>query len=167
MKRAAIALLLGLLLAGAASAQSAKELEDYIRDGSVVELRPDNAADVLNAALADKKRDTFEWFVVSLNEKSLVVGIDCSDLHACGKADKSGWTYHGIFWIKATCENGCDSHRFPPEQVWCYATLERQRRGFELYISVPERVGGKPKLSWWKVSSVFTMIPEAPKEGRK
>jgi hypothetical protein len=157
-----ILIAIAMLFVGQLFAQTAQQFKALVSDGSVVELRPTDAADILTAALGDKKRDTFTWFVVSRSEKHLVFGIKCSDLHACGRTDKSGWTYHGNFWITGECQVGCDLRRLPPEQDWCYATLERKHHGFELYISIPEQVGGKPKLSWWKVISMFSEIPSAP-----
>jgi tetratricopeptide (TPR) repeat protein len=143
--------------------RTAEDLERSIRDGFVVQLRPDNAADLLNKALAGKKRDVFSFFVVSENESKLLIGIDCSTLRVCGEADKAGWKYHGNLWIEAACEVGCHAAQLPPEHVFCYVTLERKHSGtFELYIALPERVGGKPKLSWWKLTNMLAELPTKP-----
>ncbi len=143
--------------------QTAEDLNRSVRDRLVVELRPDDTADLLNKALAGKKRDVFSFFVVSKNESKLLIGIDCSTLRVCGETDTEGWKYHGNLWIEAACEVGCHAAQLPPEHVFCYVTLERKHSGtFELYIALPERVGGKPKLSWWKVTSTFAELPTKP-----
>ena len=68
--------------------ETLKDLRRYLRDGLAVELRPDDAADLLNRALTDKKRDVFEFFVVSQDQSSLVIGINCSVLNICGQVDR-------------------------------------------------------------------------------
>jgi tetratricopeptide (TPR) repeat protein len=139
---------------------SLDDLKRWVTDGLVVELQPNDAVDLLDKVLIKKKREVFEFFVVSQRQNELIIGINCSMFDVCGEADKQGSRYHGNFWIKATCEVGCISTRFPPEQVWCNVTLERKHnRTFELYIALPERVGGKAKLSWWKVNSMLATLP--------
>ena len=139
-------------------------LKQLISSGLVVELRPDDAADLLNKALADKKPKVFEFLVVSQKQGNIMLGIHCSMLHVCGQTDRAGWMYQGNLWIEASCEVGCDSQRLPPEQVWCNVTLERKHnRTFELYIAIPERAGGKAQLSWWKLTSMWTVLPTKPK----
>jgi len=137
MKSAIRIILLSFIGTTAVFAQSAADdVAAGQRVGEATRLGTDEAYHSMDSMLADKKWDTFEFYVVSQRGKEITLMF----------------SFRGKYvFFTADCDTGCGSNMMPPEGRWTYATLERKSKGFWLNTKPAEN---KHKWTYWNITSL-------------
>jgi hypothetical protein len=133
-------LLLGLGFASTTFGQSATDdVAAGQRVGQSTKLGTSEAYHTMDSMLADKKWETFKFYVVNQRGKEITLMYSLQGEYVFFTAD---------------CDTGCASNMMPPEGIWAYATLERKSKGFWLYTKPAEN---KHKWTYWNITSLSSL----------